>query len=199
MPIPNEPLVKSVLAVGGRGSIIRRAVDDAWQSFHEKYPERAWWRRKSTRAALLWEHSVQNAIAGLEGDVGCKPIPHDDTVSFVFDQSVLVRFKKADIELRTRNYPTFLSNLFHSHEEDLFGFNGLHRVEAVYVLNQYQTSIDWCGIVARNHKKVLWQAELVIGSSVERIPLPERTDTAAERVLRPKTIPEAKPDAETMK
>ena len=106
------------------------------------------------------------------------------------------RFKKADIELKTRNYPTFLAKLFHSHEDDLFGFEGLHRVEAAYVLNQYQTSIDWVGIVARDHKRILWQIELERGTKIERLPTSERTETAAERIMRPKAIPGENVDSE---
>ena len=40
----------------------------------------------------------------------------------------------------TRNYPTRLANLFHTHSGDLFGFEGHHRVEIVHVLNRFQTA-----------------------------------------------------------
>ena len=42
MPVPNEQLVRSVLAIRDRGAVIRRAMDESWDTFSEKYPERAW-------------------------------------------------------------------------------------------------------------------------------------------------------------
>lgn len=196
--MPNEEVVRRTLAIRDRGDLIRQAMVDSWDTFLEKYPERAWWRRKSTRAAVLWEHSVQNAISLLADDPGCKPVPHDDTFSFVFDQLVLVRLKKADIELKTKNYPTFLASLFHVHDATLPGFEDLHRVEAAYVLNQFQTGIDWIGIVARHEKRHLWHFDLEVPSKVQRLPVPERTETAAERVMRPR-LPMAEPKSEDEK
>ena len=188
MPWPDESVVKRVLSSRGRSAILRSAVAESWVTTVKEYPQRAWWRRKGTHASVMWEHSVQNAITALSEDDGCKPVPHDDTLSFVFDQLVLVRFKKADIELKSRNYPTFLASLFHAHEEELPGFEDLHRVEAAYVLNPLQTNIEWIGIVARHKKQVLWQFDLNPASNVVQLPLPERTQTAAEKVMR------AKPD-----
>ena len=43
--------------------------------------------------------------------------------------TVLMRMKKADLQLRTKNYPTAQATLFHAHESDLFGYSGLQRVE----------------------------------------------------------------------
>lgn len=197
MPTPDESLVRSVLSKNNRDKLIRGAVSDAWATFLEHYPERAWWRRKSTRAAVVWEYSVENAIRSLEADPGVKAVPHDDTVSFVFDQLVLVRFKKADLELRSSNVPTLLSSLFHAHEAQIPGLEDFQRVEAAYVLNQFQTQIDWTGIVARDRKKSLWHYELEGGGTVERLPPPDRQGTAADQVMRPKATPETKREAES--
>lgn len=191
MPAPNEALVRSVLGKNGRDKVIRAAVAGAWDTFLEKYPERAWWRRKTTRAGLVWEHSVENAIAAFSDDPGVKPIPHDDTVSIIFDQLVLLRFKKADLELRTRNYPTPLANMFHQHEARLPGFEDLQRVEAAYVLNQFQTRIDWVGIVARDKKKTIWNWELDGGGVIAHLPVADRKGTAADEVVRGKASPPA--------
>lgn len=193
MPTPNEDLVRKVLSKNNRDRLIRTAVSGAWDTFQEKYPERAWWRRKTTRASLVWEYSVENAINALADDPGVKPVPHDDTVSIVFDQLVLLRFKKADLELRTSNYPTPLASLFHRHEAHLPGFEDLQRVEAAYVLNQFQTRVDWIGIVARDKKKTIWSWELDGGGVVTPIPVPtDRKGTAADDVVRGKTLPPEK-------
>ncbi len=165
---PDEATVRRILDVGDRSSLLRSSVADAWRATLEEYPHRAWWRRKATSASIMWEHSVQNAIIAFEPDRGCKVVPHDDTRSFVFDQTILVRFKKADIELKSRNYPTLLAKLFHNHESQLPGFEDLHRVEAAYILNQLQTAIEWIGIVARHKSDILWHFELGAPAIVEK-------------------------------
>jgi hypothetical protein len=158
MTMLTEAEVKRVLSVNGRGQRLRDAYLKAWQTFEEKYPDRAWWRRKGTRAGLIWEYAVQYAIEGLGDDV--QIVSHHDTASLIFDGLVLVRIKKADTELKSRNYPTPLATLFHEPEADLFGFIGYQRVEVVYVLDQFETKIDWVGIVARDNDRIAWHFEL---------------------------------------
>lgn len=155
MPTPDEATVREILMKRDRGMRLRSALADAWSAFTSSYPDRAWWRRKSTRAGLVWEHAVKNAVAAFAEDDDARPVPHHDTMSFVFDDLVLLRIKKASIELMSSNVQTFLASLFHDHQEDLFGFSGYHRVEAAYVLNRLETQMDWIGIVAREEEKAL--------------------------------------------
>jgi hypothetical protein len=187
MPKPDKEVVQRVLAINGRDAVCRRAVEAGWKSLREKYPDVAWWRRKSTRAAVMWENTVDSAISALAGLAGVRHVPHYDTASFVFDDTVLARFKLASIGLFSSNYPTPLAKLFHQHEaRDLFGFGGHHRVEIVHVLNRFGTAIDWIGVVARDRRKVLWQFELPSGGAiVEPLPLRPKQPPAADRVLRP--------------
>lgn len=190
MAKPHQESVRRILAQDERGEIIRASISEAWQLVAEKYPDVAWWRRRATRAGLVWEYAVDLAIKGLDGRKGVKPVPHHDTVSFIFDDAVLVRLKKADMQLRTSNYPTLLALSFHTHEADLFGYEGLQRVEAAYVLNRFETGVDWIGIVAREEKRHLWEFEIEKQSAtIEALPLPPKTETAAERVMRPKSEP----------
>ncbi|HEX3365579.1 hypothetical protein [Phenylobacterium sp.] len=190
MPTPNQETVKQVLAIGDRAALIRGAVEDSWSKVSTEFADLAWWRRKTTRAALVWEYAVQAAIEALAGDPGVRVVRHHDTVSFVIDETVLIRFKKANIELKSSNYPTFLAQLFHDHEvPDLFGLGELQRVEAAYVLNRFQTGIVWVGMVARDKRQVSWNFELVPASGAEIIELPTRTEPvapAADAVIQPR-------------
>lgn len=192
MPIPNEDIVREVLTRHDRDIRCRESVEQAWSAVASQYPSRAWWRRKSTTRALMWEHSVDNAVAAFEGSPGVKAISHNDTCSFILDDIVLLRFKKASIQLISSNYPTPLARLFHRHEPDLFGHEGHHRVEVAHVFSRFESKLDWIGIVARQEKKILWDFELRSGGAVvEPLPLPEPSAPAAERVLRP-----VRPDAD---
>lgn len=192
MPIPNEDIVREVLERHARDISCREAVEQAWSSVASEYPTRAWWRRKSTARALMWEHSVDNAVTAFEGAPGVNVVSQNDTYSFIFDDAVLLRFKKANIQLISSNYPTLSARLFHRHEPDLFGHEGLHRVEVAHVFNQFESRLDWIGVVAREGKEVLWDFELRSGGGVvETLRTPAPSSPAADRVLRP-----VKPDAD---
>lgn len=196
MPTPDEATVRQVLQTNDRDILCRAAIEQAWERCRT-LPDRAWWRRKSTTAAVMWEHSIANAVAALDGDGGTRVIAHQDTASFIFDDTVFLRFKRASIGLMTSNYPTQLANLFHAHTRDLFGFDGHHRVEIVHVFNRFQTALDWIGVVAREHKQLLWQFELRRGgAAVVALPRPERPVPAADAVLRPARRADERRDAE---
>lgn len=196
MPTPDEAKVTAVLNKNDRDIRCRQAVERAWEDCR-KLPDRAWWRRKSTTAAIMWEQSIANVVEALEGDAGVKVIAHQDTTSFIFDDTVFLRFKRAGLSLLSSNYPTQLANLFHSHTRDLFGFEGHHRVEIVHVFNRFQTELDWIGVVARDKKEVLWQFELRRGGA-EVIALPPmgQPTPAADTVLRPSLPGDEQRDAE---
>jgi hypothetical protein len=186
MPIPDEDTVRRVLAKDGRDERIRSSIERAWEDLQKKYADRPKWRRKSTTRAVMWENTVDAVLAELDGDKGIKPVPHHDTISFVVDDTVFFRLKKAATSLFTTNYPTSLANLFYHHEADLFGHEGHHRVEIVHVFNRFQTALDWIGVVARERNGVLWKFELPqSGASVVSLSPDRPIRPAADSVLRP--------------
>jgi len=188
MPIPDKDLVQRVLEKHDRGQLCRQAVQAGWQAIKDKHPDVVWWRRKSTRAHIMWENTVNSALTLLAGKPGVKHVPHYDTASFLFDDVVLARFKLANVGLLTSNYQTPLAKLFDDHDENLFGLKDHHRVEIVHVLNRFKTAVDWIGVVARDHRKVIWQFELPAGGAlVQPLPLPlqpKPTPAAADKVLK---------------
>jgi len=186
MPAPDEDTVRRVLARNERDIRMRVRIERAWDVLKAKYADRAWWRRKSTTRGIMWENSVQGVLEELGNDEGIRPIPHDDTVSFVADDLVQFRLKKASLSLFTSNFPTPLAGLFHRHDADLFGHTGHHRVEIVHVFNRFQTALDWIGVVAREKTEILWKFELPRGgASVVALPPVVPQKPAADTVLRP--------------
>jgi hypothetical protein len=187
MPIPIQEVVRRVLAKNGRDIACRRAVNEAWAVVKAGYPEKVWWRRRSTRAAVMWEHSVDNVAAALADDKEVRVVRHYDTTSIIFDETVLLRCKKASIQLFTANYPTPLARAFHQHKADLFGHAGLQRVELAHVFNRFETDLDWVGIVAREKRNILWHFELGApeAEGVAELPFTKPIAPAGDRVLRP--------------
>jgi hypothetical protein len=142
LPTPLKEFVRQTLAENGRGVKLRKALEHAAVVVNAN-PDAPSWRRKSTRRALFWEAAVQKAVELLAGDPGLHILAHLDTVSFIFDDAVLVRLKKANISLHTSNYPTVTGELFDLHDADLYGCTGLQRVEVVYIPNRFDTGIVW--------------------------------------------------------
>jgi len=172
MAKPVRSVVRAILAKNGRDAKLLAAMEYGWAR-RTAHPDHLRFRRKTTRAELVWEATVDKAVELFAGDSGVRVVEHYDTISFIFDGHVLLRFKKADVKLKTSNIPTLLAEMFHEHEADLFGYHGLQRVEAVYVLEAFEREIAWAGIVARDNNAVLWHFELA--PAVEAMQLrPER-------------------------
>jgi hypothetical protein len=176
---PLKEFVQQVLAEHDRGEKMRQALEYA-NSTVSALAISATWRRKGTRRALFWEFAVDKFIELTQGDPGLHVQEHHDTVSFIFDDEILVRFKKADMGLHSSNYPTPTAELFHEHSADLFGFTGLQRIEAVYVPNQFDTGILWTGVVARDGNRELWNLELTAPIAVPVATLPAPAATSAD-------------------
>lgn len=185
MTKPNKLSVQATLARNGRDLRLRAAIEKAWNDLKARYTERSQWRRDSTTRALMWEYSVESVIAAFEDDPGVKVIPHADTVSFIIDQTVLFRVKKAASNLITSNVATSQAVMFHEHEVDLFGEAGCQRVEVVHVFDRFRTSLEWIGVVARDGRDVMWEYELPIaGASVIELSPKVSTGPASKAVLR---------------
>ncbi|MDE3809986.1 hypothetical protein I7I49_06790 [Sinorhizobium meliloti] len=181
MPLPLKDYVRQVLLENGRAGKIHNAVRAAWSKAISTYPERAGWQRKSTFRGIVWEAAVRELEAASLGDAGFRTVFHRDTASFILDDAVLFRFKHADVSLATANYPTPEASAFDDHEADLYGFRGLQRVELCYVLDEFEMSIVWIGIAARQQGEHLWSIELNNAGVVTpeaALPFEEEVDVA---------------------
>ena len=161
MPKPILETVRQALEANDRDLKIRSAINQAWADVQSKIPDIAWFRRASTVRGLMWEYSVDRVMGVVNDDPQLVSVRHYDTASFIADDQVLFRLKKADTKLFSSNYPTPLAGLFHRHSKaDLFGHEGHQRVEIVHTFNRFFTAIDWIGVVAREGKKLIWDFEL---------------------------------------
>ena len=183
MSRPLQEFCQQVIAENGRGWKIRQAMHFGNDAVIAD-ADNTWWRRKSTRRAIFWENAVNKLVELTADDQECRVVRHHDTVSFIFDDAVLVRLKKADMALRTSNFPTPQAELFHDHRADLFGYQGLQRVEAVYIPNRFDTGIVWSGIVARQKKAHLWHFELTEPVVVPVVLLPQPVQPPAASLAR---------------
>lgn len=160
MPLPLEEHVRQVLLENERGTHIFDAVRSGWKAFQDNYPQRHLWRRKSSSRHMVWEEVVGRLAAFTAKDDGITLVEHKDTVSLIVDDEVLLRLKHANTALITQNYPTDEAQAFDDHDLDLYGFEGLQRVNLCYVVDQFERELIWIGIKASLNGKFLWKIEL---------------------------------------
>lgn len=197
MAKPVEAFVKATLAKNGRDAKLLASIEYGWARW-KAHPDHLNFRRGCTRASLVWEACVDKAIELFNGDAGVHVVEHHDTVSFIFDGVVLVRFKKADAKLYSSNYSTLLAEAYHDAAPDLFGYAGEQRVEAVYVLNPYHTDVAWAGIVARDGSKIIWNYELSSGAKPMVLrPAAEKKSTAGLAKVKKPTDEKTKKSGES--
>lgn len=178
---PSQEQVQATLARHGRAQAFRDAFLYGWEETHRRIPEIASFVRVTTKRSIVLEFALQQLKSKLADDPGFHVLRHMGTISIILDGEVLLRLKKADRNRRTSNYPTRQSELFHCHQQDLFGQTGVSRVQAIYVPNDRETGIEWAGIVAKSASgDVLWEIEFrdeISAEPVERLPRgPEREE-----------------------
>lgn len=188
MPLPLEDHVRAVLLENERSVSFYKAVSEGWSAFEENYPLRHRWIRKSSGRHMVWEEVARRLKAVASNDSGIEVLEHQDTLSLILENEVLIRLKHADASLATQNYPTIEAQAFDDHDVDLFGYSGLQRVRLCYVLNQFESDLVWVGVAAHTKGKFLWKIELDRAGSVAepaRLPLSEeQADTARLARLR---------------
>jgi hypothetical protein len=125
-------------------------------------------RYERTRACIVWERIVANALVGFHGIEDVREVPGHETTRFLFGSTVLLRFKKADSTGMSRSYPTQLALSYHDHQNSMFG--ELARVEVVYTLNALKTRIIDIRVVARRESTIAWAYSIMPSAVVAAMP-----------------------------
>jgi hypothetical protein len=77
----------------------------------------------------------------------------------LIEDKVFIRMKKAEDSLLSRNYPTPSAVAFHDQIQDLF--DGVARLELVYVLSRDATELERVVLIQRHKKRVMWKLALI--------------------------------------
>ena len=167
MGLPIESDVKRILSriipmllTIGRG---------AWQDWLTS-SEAGRTRFSRTRAAVIWERMIDRAITAFDSIPGIRHIEKFQTVSFIIDNYVLFRFKKANSKYLSHNIQTKLALAFHDPNARLPYFEDMDfiRVEVVYVLNKLETELQGIYVVARQGRKTLWHYDVSAPEAIIR-------------------------------
>ncbi len=170
MPKANEKAVRAILSP--YDSVLFRAVHGGWNDWRAMelggrllFPARS-------RACVVYDFIVQRAMAVLRHDPAVRIIQRDETVKFIFAETVALRFKKANDKGLGSNIQTQATLGFVDQQQQLPGLPNVHKVEVVYVLNRMQTRVDEVLVAARDGDVCLWSYDIGPDTSARIIPLP---------------------------
>ncbi|MGE0047760.1 MAG: hypothetical protein AB7T01_02340 [Acidithiobacillus sp.] len=162
------------------------AFHDGWEEWRELplggrllFPARS-------RACIVYDFIVQRAIAAFADDKAVRVLRRDETVKFVFADTVVLRFKKASDNGLGSNIRTQATFGFVDPQQQLPGLPDMHKVEMVYVLNDLQTRIDQVLVAARDNDVCIWSYEITPDSGAQAIPLHTPVPSDGDRGARVK-------------
>lgn len=133
---------------------ISEAVLYAWSAWLST-PNKSYFCAR-TRANIVWDIATR----ALEEKLDPMPSIHvnrsSNTCMFMIGQQLTFRFKKADENGVSSNYPTPMALAFHDPEQYVLGIPEAVKTEIVYVLNKIETEISTIKLVRRNGDAVAW-------------------------------------------
>jgi len=154
-----------VIAQSEAGEILKphlerfwNCIVGAWREYLQEYAHIKHVHTDRKRASILHDHMVDRARKEFQGVKGVHFL-EGRLFLLSIDQQIIVRFKKLDDDMKSRNYPT-LHALKFLQQLDIPGIPPVTRVEAGYQLNGLETGIQAVLITCREGAKLEWFLEL---------------------------------------
>ncbi|MEE3507778.1 MULTISPECIES: hypothetical protein [unclassified Pseudomonas] len=133
---------------------ISEAVLYAWSTWLETPNKKYFCAR--TRANMIWDIATRTLEEKLDPLPSIHVNRSSNTCMFMIGQQLTFRFKKADENGVSSNYPTPMALAFHDPEQYVLGIPEAVKTEIVYVLNKLETEISTIKLVRRNGDTVAW-------------------------------------------
>lgn len=162
--------------IGAFAERLRSVLDKAMKDWMDT-PNRGLFIYPRTRANIIFDHIIRHALADFDGDGDetVKALHESQSVKFMFENSVVARFKKGNENGVGSNIETTAFLDFVDPQACFGGLPDIHRVEIVYTLNILGTDYAEVEVVARDKVGRVWAFPLVAKPSAEIVPLPLRT------------------------
>jgi hypothetical protein len=107
---------------------------------------------------MVFERLAVRLQENFADDPGVRFVFADETVKIIFDDRLVVRCKKANSQGLGQNIQTYANDLFC--EQGSLDFGPFDKVEVVYVLDDYATSIKRIMVQARDGNVRLWAYQI---------------------------------------
>lgn len=162
----------------------------AWRDWMHN-PSAPRMQTKTFRANFVWDTLQYHAKAQFLNRQGIVASPLGSCHGVLVDGRIFIKLKKANERLLSSNIPTQMALAFHDQEEDLF--DGIVRLEVVYVLSKDETELEKIVLLQRHQQNILWSID-IRSQAMEQLepfvmPLPAPSGgSVADRILRPHGI-----------
>lgn len=167
-------------------------VHNAWKDWKSCPPHMSYAR---TRANVVWDCMITHARITFEDTPGVHFIERPNSCYLYFEPGLVVRFKKADENNRSKNFPTNLALDFNDPQINLPAVPTATRVEVVYQLNREESGIASVRVVQRNHSNVAWVYKIEQATTAEIHQLPPQSKAKSSTKTKTKTKVAAKKDS----
>lgn len=178
--LPSQEVIQSELAPYEARFI--QIIMDAWSQYR-LFQRNHSLRFPRSRANVIWDWIAQGALEEFSGVDGISVTETDQTVWFRLSEAVVFRFKKADADGYSRNFPTQSALAFVDPQQDVFGLAQAACVDVVYILDPSETEIQDIRIVLRNNNRMEWQYSILLSEQVTLMPKPVEAAPEAPRVV----------------
>ena len=172
MPMADEQAVRAVLTK--YEPVLFAATHGGWDDWRALGLGGRLLFQARSRACVVYDFIVQRAMAALAEDPAVRVLRRDETVKFVFHDTVALRFKKANEKGLGSNIRTQATLGFVEQQLELPDVPNVHKVEVVYVLNDLQTRVEQVLVAARDGDVCLWNYDVKVDVGAQVIPMPAR-------------------------
>lgn len=135
---------------------IRRSMIEGWSKWQGQDEDIKVDLSSSSRAICVHDFTVKKASQYLP-----EAVVHNlrKLKIFVIDGKYVLRFKKFDTNLKSRNQPSKQVSNF-KRQRKLDGINGVCNIEAGYVLNDTETEVESFNLLCPNGNRNYWDIDL---------------------------------------
>lgn len=154
-----------------------RAVEDRAFASTKQIPNYRGFIYGRTRSNIHFDFIVQEALAEFDGDPNIRVIVERQTVKFLFNDRVLVRFKKGNSKGIGGNIITQAVLDFIDPQLNIPGLlPDLHKVEVCHQVDELGLSLKNLAIVARDVSRRIWSYPIPAAGGAEVVPIPVPTN-----------------------
>ena len=149
-----EGEARQIIGVEGAGVLID-VVQGGWDAHLAEQAQRS----RRTRANVVWDHMIEQAEGMLAPMDGVRAADHQNTRVYILRERMIMRFKKHDRGLLTRNYPTRAQQSLTA-QGHFAALPDLDHVSCGYVLDAAEAGIERIVVVRRVADYVEWFIDL---------------------------------------
>jgi hypothetical protein len=144
----SETEVRQIIGTDGAEALIG-VISGGWQAYLDERRVRS----RRTRANVVWDQMIDIADRDLvTGFEGVRPVSIYGSTAYVFNDRLLLRFKKHDRKMRTSNVLTAVQDVL-ARQGYLDGMPDLAHVTCGYVLDKAEAGIEKCVVVRATARK----------------------------------------------